>query len=204
METLKNREGKQAASSAPAVLDGTGVHSHDSNGLVHKLLSLPSFGKVVYRSNCAVSAKSTVSKQHAPSSALPKAMGLSSSQQMLLQGHASLGTRPPTLEFDSQFESGNLQKAVQASLYCSHHCVGQCRHSLGQCRRHCDGHLGWSFWQVISCRILPMAKLSQSMLHVDVQGCACFYSHPNKPNSCCSGSAAHQYYGLLAGVWAGV
>ena len=34
---------------------------------------------------------------------------------MLLQGHANSEIRPPSLEFDSQFESGNLQQAVQAS-----------------------------------------------------------------------------------------
>lgn len=129
MRTLTVQEGKQAAQSAPAGLDC--LDSHDSNGLVHKLLSLPGFGKVVYRSNNMASAKTAVSKQHAPGSALPKATGLSSSQQMLLQGHASLGPRPPNLEFDSQFESGNLQKAVQARVYCSHHLYRPVKTQLG-------------------------------------------------------------------------
>ena len=125
MATSRDQTGKQAAQAAPAVLEGTGIHSllqhsSDSNGLVHKLLSLPSFGKVVYRSNSVASASNAVRQQHASGSALPTAKGMSSSQQMLLQGHASPGTRPPSLEFDSQFESGNLQKAVQASMHCNH------------------------------------------------------------------------------------
>lgn len=125
MGTPRDQTGKQAAQAAPAVLAGTGIHSQlqhssDSDGLVHKLLSLPSFGKVVYRSHTGASASNAVRKQPAAGSALPRAMGLSSSQQMLLQGHASLGTRPPSLDFDSQFESGNLQKAVQASMHCNH------------------------------------------------------------------------------------
>lgn len=177
------QEGKQAAQSAPAGLDCTGIDSHDSNGLVHKLLSLPSFGKVVYRSNSVASAKNAVSKQHASSSALPKATGLSSSQQMLLQGHASLGPRPPSLEFDSQFESGNLQKAVQASVYCSHHLCRPIETRLGA---------------------LHAALLQPSCLHVgrSSHASACQWQnshrqcctvtsravhasiHPRKPNSC--------------------
>ena len=118
--TSRDQEGKQAILAAPAVLQGTSTHSQlqpssDSNGLVQKLLSLPSFGKVVYRSTSMSSFHNIISKQHASGSAFPKALRVSSSQQMLMQGHASLGTRPPSLDFDSQFESGNLQKAVQAS-----------------------------------------------------------------------------------------
>ena len=173
METLRDQDGKQVAQSVPAVLDGTGIHSHDSNGLVDKLLSLPSFGKVVYRSNCVASAKSAVSKQHAPSSTLPKAWGLSNSQQMLLQGHASLGTRSPSLEFDSQFESGNLQKAVQASMYGSHHLFRPIQTQLGAVQ----AALWQPSWLCIGISLhadfLSMAKQLQTLLHTDVQGCAC-------------------------------
>lgn len=141
----RDQEGKQVIQAAPAAFQGTSTHSQlqpssDSNGLVHKLLSLPSFGKVVYRSTSMSSFHNIVSKQHASGSAFPKALGVSSNQQMLMQGHASLGTRPPSLDFDSQFESGNLQKAVQASLACTTvtTCTRQRRRSweMPQCRWH--------------------------------------------------------------------
>lgn len=119
----RGQDTKLATQAAPTIIDRTTLtaghsqvqHGSDSNSLVPKLLSLPSFGKVIYRSNSTGSVHSAASKQHGPDSTFLKAAGLTGSQQILLQGHANHGTRPPSLEFDSQFESGNLQKAVQAS-----------------------------------------------------------------------------------------
>ena len=89
--------------------------SADSSDHMCRLLSLPSFGKVVYKSNNFGAFNAAVSKQRSSPSAAVKSAGAIDSQQMLLQGHASPAGRLPSLEFDSQFESGNLQKAVQAS-----------------------------------------------------------------------------------------
>lgn len=105
--------GQLSAKPAVALLPETArlQHSTDSNDHMCKLLSLPSFGKVVYRSSNFGPTSLAVSKQRSLSGP-----GIDS-QQMLLQGHASSLSRPPSLEFDSQFESGNLQKAVQASYH---------------------------------------------------------------------------------------
>ncbi len=109
--------GQLSAKPAVAVLPETAglQHSTDSNNHMCKLLSLPSFGKVVYRSSNFDQANPAVSKQRSLSGPAARVVGGIDSQQMLLQGHASSLSRPPSLEFDSQFESGNLQKAVQAS-----------------------------------------------------------------------------------------
>lgn len=88
--------------------------SADSSDHMCRLLSLPSFGKVVYPNNFGAF-NAAVSKQRSSPSPVAKSVGAIDSQQMLLQGHASPAGRLPSLEFDSQFESGNLQKAVQAS-----------------------------------------------------------------------------------------
>ena len=89
--------------------------SADSSHHMCRLLSLPSFGKVVYKSNNFGAFNAALSKQRSLPSPAAKSVGAIDSQQMLLQGHASPAGRLPSLEFDSQFESGNLQKAVQAS-----------------------------------------------------------------------------------------
>ena len=89
-----------------------------------KLLSLPSFAKVVYNTNAgahagpsATSLSRQISRQlsRQPSSAGATAQPAAESdtQQLLLPRDGSL--KAASLEFDSQFESGNLQKAVQAS-----------------------------------------------------------------------------------------
>ena len=120
MGTPRGQESRQTVSAAPAMLLSADSSSPaqsgaDSNDHMGKLLSLPSFGKVVYRTHSASIAQKAAPKHWGLGSSLPKAAALTDSQQMLLQGHASIGSRPPSLEFDSQFESGNLQKAVQAS-----------------------------------------------------------------------------------------
>lgn len=163
--TPRDQEGKQVVQAAPAVLQGTSTHrqlqpSSDSNGLVHKLLSLPSFGKVVYRSTSMSSLHSIVSKQHASGSAFPKALGVSSSQQMLMQGHASLGTSPPSLDFDSQFESGNLQKAVQASSLVSQSLLVYVNKGIN--------------WNSVGSTVLPVC------LHMGM--CMLFWCPPNSKN----------------------
>ena len=111
--------GQLSAKPALAVLPETcGLqHSIDRDDHTCKLLSLPSFGKVVYRSSNFGPTSLAVSKQRSLSSPAARVGTGTDSQQMLLQGHASSLSRPPSLEFDSQFESGNLQKAVQASDY---------------------------------------------------------------------------------------
>ncbi|KAL3149285.1 hypothetical protein ABBQ32_002101 [Trebouxia sp. C0010 RCD-2024] len=140
------------ATQAPPVLDGTALtasnspvqHSSDSDGLVCKLLSLPSFGRVVYRSNSTGSIHNADSTQRGSDSAFLTATGLTSSQQMLLQGHASHGTKPTGLEFDSQFESGNLQKAVQVS--------GQEYELWLSPDSSTNGHTQWYFFSIANGR----------------------------------------------------
>ena len=89
----------------------------------HKLLSLPSFAKVVYNTAAGTPAKpATASHSMQPSQQLSSSVDSTSSivqpaantdrQQPVLQRASSL--KAASLEFDSQFESGNLQKAVQA------------------------------------------------------------------------------------------
>ena len=114
--------GQLSAKPAVAVLPETAglQHSTDSNGHMCKLLSLPSFGKVVYRSSNFGPTSLAVSKQRSLSGPAARVGTGIDSQQMLLQGHDSSLSRPPSLEFDSQFESGNLQKAVQASDHLCH------------------------------------------------------------------------------------
>lgn len=114
--------GQLSAKPAVAVLPETaGLQSStDSNDHMCKLLSLPSFGKVVYRSSNFGPTSLAVSKQCSLSGPAARVGTGIESQQMLLQGHASSLSRPPSLEFDSQFESGNLQKAVQASDHLYH------------------------------------------------------------------------------------
>ena len=120
MGTPRILDSRQTAHTAPVILLGADSSTHmqngsDSNDHMGKLLSLPSFGKVVYRSHSTSTPQKAASKQRGLGSSLPKAAALTDSQQMLLHGHASIGNRAPSLAFDSQFESGNLQKAVQAS-----------------------------------------------------------------------------------------
>ena len=92
-----------------------------------RLLSLPSFGKVVYNANSSTNAGTSAStaaafacadvggqlsqQQNTGSLATQSASTPANAQQPPLQRSSSL--QAPTLEFDSQFESGNLQKAVQ-------------------------------------------------------------------------------------------
>ncbi|DBA97263.1 TPA: hypothetical protein ACH3X1_015010 [Trebouxia sp. C0004] len=108
-----------SAKSAVVILPETAAlqHSTDSNDHMCKLLSLPSFGKVVYRSSNFGPTNLAVRKQRSLSGPAARVGTGIDSQQMLLQGHASSLSRPPSLEFDSQFESGNLQKAVSGQEY---------------------------------------------------------------------------------------
>lgn len=102
-----------------------------------RLLSLPSFAKVVYSSAPGATAYSAdphisrpLSRQASTNIITAPAAAVSDAQQILLQHTSSL--KAASLKFDSQFESGNLLKAVQASvlLMCKKH-----QQSLS-CRRH--------------------------------------------------------------------
>ena len=107
---------KPQVTSLPEMAGSTDLlHSSDSSDHTSRLLSLPSFGKVVYRSSICGPVNAALSKQHSISGSAANAVNGVESQQLLLQGHTSAPSRPTSLEFDSQFESGNLQKAVQAS-----------------------------------------------------------------------------------------
>ena len=89
-----------------------------------KLLSLPSFAKVVYNTNAAAHAGPSatslsrqisrqLSRQPSNAGATAQPAAESDTQQLLLPHDGNF--KAASLEFDSQFESGNLQKAVQAS-----------------------------------------------------------------------------------------
>lgn len=86
----------------------------------YKLLSLPSFAKVVYNTAAKPAAAANTMQLHrqlsnsvsSASSAIQPVANIDG-QQSVLQRAFSL--KAASLEFDSQFESGNLQKAVQAS-----------------------------------------------------------------------------------------
>lgn len=127
-----------------------------------KLLSLPSFAKVVYNTNAgahagpsATSLSRQISRQlsRQPSNAGATAQPAAEPdiQQLLLPRDG--GLKAASLEFDSQFESGNLQKAVQASCptYLQllaaavskclrdilHHIKQSCRDAAIPAYRHC-------------------------------------------------------------------
>ena len=90
-----------------------------------RLLSLPSFAKVVYDAAAGTdtasgstaaqsvfsSSSRQLSQQSSAGSKASQSMTAPASHPLLLQRSSSL--QIPTLEFDSHFESGNLQKAVQ-------------------------------------------------------------------------------------------
>lgn len=112
----------------PEVAGSTDLQQRsDSNDHTSKLLSLPSFGKVVYRSSIGGPLNAALSKQRSISCSAATAVHGVDSQQLLLQGHASVPSRLASLEFDSQFESGNLQKAVQASACHAFNMLAACR-----------------------------------------------------------------------------
>ncbi len=117
--TPREQQNKQVAVPVAVLPDASSPdelqQSTNSSDHMCKLLSLPSFGKVVYRSNNFGPINAAASKQRSLSSSGARGSGKIDSQQMLLQGRASSLARRASLEFDSQFESGNLQKAVQAS-----------------------------------------------------------------------------------------
>lgn len=95
-----------------------------------RLLSLPSFAKVVYDTAAGtgtgtasgsaaqpilIDSSRQLSLQSSIGSKAAQTVTAPDSQPVLLQRSSSL--KIPTLEFDSQFESGNLQKAVQVGVF---------------------------------------------------------------------------------------